>query len=98
MLDTQNLGSFCHLVAPDSADALSNDGKIQRRIEDVAPLTAGQGDHQNPMALVGIARLGSSGEITVTGARVAAPLLASSSGWAWTAISRSSVTFPLLAV
>ena len=58
MLDTQNLGSFCHLVAPDSADALSNDGKIQRRIEDVAPLTAGQGDHQNPMALVGIARQG----------------------------------------
>ena len=77
LLDAEDLAGPVHLLAADLGRCSQHVGAVHLRVEDRAALAAGAGgDHDvDPSATYF--------------AVVAAPLLDSSSGWAWTAISRN---------
>ena len=55
VLDAEDLGGPGHLVDPDLVDPAVHLGQVHRRVEDVAPLTAGQRHHLHADALVDVA-------------------------------------------
>ena len=58
VFDPEDLRGGGHLVATDRGDPPPHVGKVHRRVEDVAPFAAGQGDDEHAVAFVDIARQG----------------------------------------
>ncbi len=54
MLHAEDLRGLAHLIAADLGDVLAHVGQVHRGVENVAAFAAGQRDHQDAMALVGI--------------------------------------------
>ncbi len=60
VFDAEDFGGLGHLVAADVGDAPVYFRQVHRRVEDVAALAPGQGDHQHAVSLVRVTGKGGS--------------------------------------